>query len=189
MLAKTSRGPYSSSFMMTKSLPQPVSMRCGLAGEQLRARRARGGDAAGAGSRLALLLGLADVEHLLVAAAVAVDGDALAAGLVGQQVDLLDVVDGGLVGEVDRLGDGVVGVLLEGRLQLDVPLGRDVVRRDEDALHVGSGTSSMWRTVPSLGDLLHELVGVEPRSAATSSKYGLTSTMLVVVQHVARARS
>ncbi len=28
MLAKTSRAPYSSSFMMTKSLPQPVSMRC-----------------------------------------------------------------------------------------------------------------------------------------------------------------
>src|SRR5674476_1297275 len=28
MLAKTSRGPYSSSFMMTNSLPQPVSMRC-----------------------------------------------------------------------------------------------------------------------------------------------------------------
>ena len=76
MLAKTSRGPYSSSFMMTKSLPQPVSMRCGLAGEELRPRRARGGDA-GPGSPL--LDRLADVEDLLLAAAVAVDGHALAA--------------------------------------------------------------------------------------------------------------
>ena len=63
---------------------------------------------------------LADGEDLLVAGAVTVDGDPLAVGLVGQAVDLLHVFHGGVVGEVHRLGDGVVGVALEGGLHGDV---------------------------------------------------------------------
>ena len=68
---------------------------------------------------------------------------------IGQQVDLLDVVGGGVVGEVDGLGDGVVGVLLEGRLQPDVPLGRDVVGGGEHLLHVARARRRLPRTVPS----------------------------------------
>ena len=64
-------------------------------------------------------------------------------------------------GEVDGLADGIVGVLLEGRLHPDMVLGGDVVGRDEDraARPPGSPRMSLDRAV--LGDLLHQLLGVE----------------------------
>ena len=75
---------------------------------------------------------VAEAQDLFLPAAVPVDGDALEAQLKGHEVDLPHVVLGGLLGEVHRLGDGVVGVFLEGGLEADVPLGRDVVGGDED---------------------------------------------------------
>ena len=86
------------------------------------------------GLLLHLLRRAAGGEHLLVAPAVAIHRDALAVELVRQPVDLLDVLLGGVVGEVGGLGDRRVAVLLEGGLHPDVPLGRDVVRGDEHAL-------------------------------------------------------
>ena len=74
-----------------------------------------------------LLLPLARGQHLDALAAVAVDGDALAALAVGKPVDVGDVLLGGGIDEVDGLGDGVVGVVLEGGLHAQVPLGGDVV--------------------------------------------------------------
>src|SRR5256885_16325926 len=70
----------------------------------------------------------------MLARAVAVDGDALAAFAVGQHVCPLYVIDRGFAAEVDRLADRVVGVALEGGLHLHVPLRLDVVGGHEDAL-------------------------------------------------------
>ena len=47
-------------------------------------------------------------RHLVFPAAVPIDGDPLAAQLVGQQIHLAHIVAGGLLFEVDRFGDGVV---------------------------------------------------------------------------------
>src|SRR5450759_3479702 len=152
-----------------------------LAAEQLRPRGPRGGDASR--GRVTLFLALTDVEHLLLAAAVAVDGDALAAAAEGQQVDVLDVVAGGLVGEVDRLGDGVVGALLEGRLQLDVPLRGDVVGGGEDLLHVRGHAVEVPHGA-HLGDLLHELVAEEAALPRDLLEVGVTLDHAVVVEHV-----
>ena len=58
----------------------------------------------------------AEAEDLVLPAAVPVNGDPLQAQGVGRQIDLAHVVGGGLVGEVNRLGDRIVGELLEGRL-------------------------------------------------------------------------
>ena len=60
------------------------------------------------------------------------------------------------MGQVDRLGDGIVDVLLEGGLRPDVAFGRDVVGRDEivgDGLSPGSSPSiprrAGWRSLIS----------------------------------------
>ena len=84
-----------------------------------------------------LLLAFAGGQHLQALAAVAVHGDALAAFLVGQPVDVVDVLFGGAVGQVHGLGHGVVGMALEGGLHAQVPDGVDVHGRDEDLAHGG----------------------------------------------------
>jgi hypothetical protein len=114
-----------------------------------------------AGGGLAVV-DLADVEHLLVAASVPVDGGALAAQSEGQPVDLGDLLLGGGVGEVHRLAHRVVCVPLEGGLHFHMPDGGHVVGADEhppdvlrDAVHVGQGAL--------LHDFVHQLVGVDAR--------------------------
>src|SRR2546428_5193174 len=76
----------------------------------------------------------ADVEDLVLARSVAVDRDALAVQIVGEQVGLLHVLDGGLAGKVDRLRDRGVAPVLERSLHANVPFRRDVVRGGEHPL-------------------------------------------------------
>ncbi len=102
--------------------------------------------------------GRAGRQHLVLARAVAVHRHALAAELVGVAIDLLDVLLRRLVREVAGLGDRRVGELLEGTLHLDVPLGRDVVRRHEDALPLRRHRVEV--DVSRLGDLRHQVFGV-----------------------------
>ena len=83
----------------------------------------------------------------MLPAAVPVNGDPLQAQGVGRQIDLAHVVGGGLVGEVNRLGDRIVGELLEGRLKLDVPEGGDLVGGDEEVPQV-PGISLISRMEP-----------------------------------------
>ena len=125
-----------------------------------------------------------DVEHLVLPAAVAVDGDPLTAQLKGQTVDLGHVLVTGLVGEVYRLGDGVVHMILEGGLHLDMVGGTDVVRADEhfadvlgDLLNVGE------RAGP--GDLLHQLVRVEAALLEHTFQDRIDLHHLGLVHHVA----
>ena len=96
---------------------------------------------------VALVLDLADVEHLLVAAAVPVDGHALAVELEGQPVHLSDLLAGGVVVEADRLGDGVVGIFLEGGLHADVEPGVTSWALTKTR-RMSCGISSMWAMVP-----------------------------------------
>src|SRR2546428_251187 len=63
-----------------------------------------------------------------------VDRDALAVQIVGEQVGLLHVLDGGLAGKVDRLRDRGVAPVLERSLHANVPFRRDVVRGGEHPL-------------------------------------------------------
>src|SRR2546427_393086 len=65
---------------------------------------------------------------------------------------------GGVVREVARLGDRRIGELLEGGLHPDVPLRRDVVRRDEHALPLGRDLVEV--DVARGGDPLHQIVRV-----------------------------
>src|SRR3990172_4186140 len=76
----------------------------------------------------------ADIEDLVLARTVPVHRDALALQLVREEVRLLHVVHGRVVGHVDRLRHSRITVVLEGRLHPHVPLRRDVVGDREDAL-------------------------------------------------------
>ena len=62
--------------------------------------------------------------------------------------------------EVDRLGDGVVRILLESRLHPDMPYGRDIVRRDEYPLYILRHFVYVVERA-LLSDLLHQLFGIE----------------------------
>src|ERR1035437_9221556 len=133
MLAKTSRSPCSSSFMMTNSLPQPVSMRSvspvsslGREGRVV-ARPAEGSRPLPLSRRVAPTFKTCS-SRLPSRWRVA----PFAAAKIGEPIALLDIGGGRVVGEVDRLGDRVVGVGLEGGLQLYVPLGGHVVSGGED---------------------------------------------------------
>ena len=65
-----------------------------------------------------------------------IDGDALAPKVVGETVGIRHILDGGLVGHVDRLADRVVHVPLEHRLGVDV-FGRSHVGSDDK--HIADG--------------------------------------------------
>ena len=73
---------------------------------------------------------LPQVEEL-VSRPVPVDCDPFTAEVVGEGEDPEDILDRRLRGEVDGLGDAVVGEPLEGRLDLDVLGRRDLHCRDE----------------------------------------------------------
>ena len=111
-------------------------------------------------------------QDLFVPGAVAVDGDALEAQLIGREIDLAHVVGGGLLGEVHRLGDGVVGVFLEGRLELDVPDGGGFVGGDEEAAHV-LGDLLDLPDGAGLGDALHEFRRVEAPALGDGLEVGV----------------
>ena len=68
----------------------------------------------------------AELEYLLSLAGIAVDRNPLQPQLPSAAVDGCDLLDGCRLRHVDRLGDGVIGVLLEGRLDAQVVLRRDV---------------------------------------------------------------
>src|SRR5438067_13182860 len=97
----------------------------------------------------------------MLARAVAVDGDALAAFAVREHVCPLYVIDRGFAAEVDRLADRVVGVALEGGLHLHVPLRLDIVRGDEDALRPLRHILPIAERAAA-GEMLDELLAEEP---------------------------
>src|SRR5690606_25130959 len=92
---------------------------------------------------LAILLLGRGGQHLELARAVAVHGDALAAGGERQRVSVVDVADAGVVGQVDGLRDRVRDLLaaiegaLHDTLHLDVVGRRDVVRAAQHVAHGG----------------------------------------------------
>ncbi len=67
-----------------------------------------------------------DVQRLAELAAVAVEGVGLEAELPAEVVAVLDVVDGGFVGQVDRLGDRPADERLGGGHHADVAFDGDV---------------------------------------------------------------
>src|SRR2546426_826554 len=98
-----------------------------------------------------------DVQDLVLARAVAVHGNAFALELVGEEVRLLHILDGGLARQVDRLRDRSVAVILERGLHTDVPLGCDVVCRGEHALPFLRDLLQSPRRSVVVEDLLHEV--------------------------------
>src|SRR5579875_1391969 len=136
-----------------------VRDRLPLVGQALAPRsRLLGRDRHRGGAVLFLLGGVR--QYLQRARAIAIDRDPLAALAIGEPVGGSYVLDGGAMGEVDRLADGVVRVPLEGRLDAHVPFGSDVVRGDENALH------PRWHLVAvgqaaAPGQVVHQLLGVE----------------------------
>ena len=129
-------------------------------------------------------LGGAGGKHLVVLAAVAVDGDALAVEFMRQVVDLAHVLLGGVVGQVDGLGDGVVGVLLEGGLHADVPLRGHVVGGHEDLLDIfGNALDVAQASLGGHGP--HEFVGVETACLGFGLEPGVDFGELVVVHDIA----
>ena len=66
-------------------------------------------------------------EHLVLTAAVAIDGNAFAPQLMGQSKDLVDIRDRGVRGQIDGLGYRVVHVFLKGGLDADMPFGCDAM--------------------------------------------------------------
>src|SRR5829696_677643 len=118
------------------------------------------------------LLGLTRAQNLGVARSITVDRYALTVQAVGQPVSILDVLRRRLVGEVDRLRYTHRGVLLERRLHPDVPLGRDVMRGHPHAPDVLRDLRDV-ADVAVLGDLLHQLLGVETPLFGYSHELGI----------------
>ncbi len=85
-------------------------------------------------------------EDDLVAGAGDVNGDAFAIHLPGGHIGVGNVLGGGVLGEVDGLGEGVIDERLEGCLGADVLLGGDISADDEDLFHLRR-------------DILHVLAG------------------------------
>src|SRR2546428_4113277 len=98
-----------------------------------------------------------DVQDLVLARAVAVHGNAFALELVGEEVRLLHILDGGLARQVDRLRDRSVAVILERGLHTDVPLGCDVVCSDDHTLRFLRDLLQSPRRSVVVEDLLHEV--------------------------------
>src|SRR3989449_2128097 len=103
----------------------------------------------------------ADVEDLVLARSVAVDRDALAVQIVGEQVGLLHVLDGGLAGKVDRLRDRGVAPVLERSLHANVPFRRDVVRGGEHPLPLLRDFLQSARGAVVVEDFLDEVLSPE----------------------------
>ncbi len=82
-----------------------------------------------------LLRGGVRFQHHLVARTGDVHGDALAVELPGGHVGGGDVLHGGVLGEVDRLGEGIVDECLQGSLHAHVLPGADVGADGEDVAH------------------------------------------------------
>ncbi len=111
-------------------------------------------------------------EDLTGAGAVAVDGDAFAAFVVGEQVGGGDVVLTGAAGEVDGLADGVVDVALEGGLHAHVPFGGDLVGGDEAAFG-GVGDVVALLEAAAGGEVVDEVLGVEALLARDGLEHGV----------------
>ena len=88
------------------------------------------------------------------------------------------------IGEVDGLGDGVVGIALEGRLHLDVDLGCDIVGGDEDAADVLGYLGDVLDGAV-LGDPLHQRLGIETALPGDSLEHRVDLDEDVLVQHLA----
>ena len=110
--------------------------------------------------------------------------DAQAAQVVGQLVGLGHVLDRGRLRQVDRLGDPVVRVPLEGRLHPDVPLRRDLVGGDEHLADVFRHPGQAVQR-PLLGHLLHQLRGVEPPPLRHRLEVGIREREVPVAHDVA----
>ena len=79
---------------------------------------------------------------------IAVDGDALALQIVGQQVSLLHILNRSPRRQIDCLAHGGVRVPLPGGLHADVPLGTNVSGRAEDSLElIGQPSNALNRSV------------------------------------------
>ena len=93
-------------------------------------------------------------------AVAAVDGDALAAELVGQFVGLVDGGGGGIFPEVYGLTDCSVAVLLEGGLHFDVPFRLYIVSAFEDFTYAGRDFGDLLDT-SGFGNLFFEFFAVK----------------------------
>ncbi len=131
-----------------------------------------------------LFVGLADVEHLIFAAAVAVDGQALAAGLVGQQKGVFHILGRGVMAEVDGLADRVVGVALEGGLDVDVVLRRNVVGGLEE-LAVFEGDLLDALQAAGMGDFFDQFHGIKAVFPGDLLEDRIDLEQLVVVHYPA----
>ena len=125
----------------------------------------------------------ADAQDLLGTAVIAIDGQALAAHLVGEHVGMAHIVDRRVFVEVDGLGNGVVRVFLEDRLHLDVPFGDDVVGRHERAADLRRDVGDLLDRA-LFGYLFHELARIQAPLLHHFPESGLDLHHLVVVQDV-----
>ena len=107
-----------------------VSMQCKIQEQTVKKQ------AAGFGFERSAILNIRTGQNLSVPAAASINRDPFAAGSVREKKRLADLVQGGLFGEIDRLGDGVVGVLLECGLHPNMIFGGNVMRRYEEPSEV-----------------------------------------------------
>ena len=149
--------------------------------------RGRGGGFRGVGGRggriIGGLSGAAGAQHLPLLAAVAVHGDAFAAQFVGQHIGLRYIVHRGGVGEVDGLGNGVVGVFLGRALHPHVPLRGNVVGSAEDLFHPRRQIQPLQTA--GLRHIQHQLLRVETLIAGHRLEVGVAFHQPGVVHHIA----
>ena len=83
----------------------------------------------------AFMVHLSDIQHLLFAAAVTVDGHALASFFICQHIDVPHIAAGSFLREVDRLRYSIVRMPLEGSLHADMINRFDIVSTDKHTTH------------------------------------------------------
>ena len=104
---------------------------------------------AGAGCGVFGFFFFAGGQHLAFAAAVAVNGNAFQSFLIGQQIDIGDILAGGFPGEIDCLGNRIIGRFLESRLHLDMPFRGYLMGGNKDLFNFLGYSSISLRWAPS----------------------------------------
>ena len=100
------------------------------------------------------------IKNLFRPTPIPVDGHSLATQFVSQLIDLGHIIDGRLMREIDRLGNGIVCILLKSRLHPDMILRSDIMGGHKEFSDVLRNFFKIL-DIPAVSDLPHQLFRIE----------------------------
>ncbi|MPM94368.1 hypothetical protein SDC9_141514 [bioreactor metagenome] len=134
-----------------------------------------------------MFFAVAHIEHLVLAAAVAVDRNTFATQLERKQVHLPHVVLCRAVREVHRFGHGVVRILLESRLHTDMVYRFNIVRGNKYLADMLRHLRYM-RQRAFFSNLSHHIRRIKALAYGDFFKIRMHFGQLIVIHNVAHKR-